>query len=195
VPAPDGGEWREGVNWQSNCAEGDDLPVTCVSWEDAVAFCNWLSKAEGRKPCYERSGEQWIWHPKHDGYRLPTEAEWEYMARGGSKDLLPLAPAALPDLGWFDSNAKGKPHAVGTRAPNARGLHDVWGNVWEWCWDWYTKRPTAVNGPASGTERAVWGGGWNDASEQVARQPRKGLPPTHRSTDVGFRVVRTILSP
>src|SRR5262249_50702377 len=156
------GDRPPGVNWQTNGVEGDDLPITFVSWEDAVAFCNRLSKSEGKKPCYERSGEQWIWHAQHDGYRLPTEAEWEYMARAGAKDLVPAEPAALSDFGWFSSNANGKPHAVGTRTRNARGLFDVWGNVWEWCWDWYAKKPTEPNGPATGTERSVWGGSWND---------------------------------
>jgi len=193
VPSADGGRWVEGVNWRQNGIEGDDLPVTCVSWEDAVAFCNWLSQFEGKSPCYTRDGTQWRCHFDRDGYRLPTEAEWEYAARAGSDDLLPVDPPDLHDFGWFHPRTEGKPHVVHGLKSNPRGLYDVWGNVWEWCWDWYTEKPTEPNGPKTGKERTVWGGGWNETPEQLAAKPRKGMPPTYRSTDVGFRVVRTVI--
>jgi formylglycine-generating enzyme required for sulfatase activity len=194
VPTPGGGQWTADVNWKQCGAEGDNLPVTCVSWEDAVAFCNWLSNEEGLAPCYARSGKSWDCWFDRNGYRLPTEAEWEYAARTGSPKRLPLDPDWLDKIGWFRPKAKDEPQLVAKRESNA-GLHDFWGNVWEWCWDWYTERPKEPNGPASGVERTVWGGGWNDTPEQVAKKPRKGLRPDYRATDLGFRVVRTVLDP
>ena len=98
----------------------------------------------------------------------------------------------MHDFGWFRPKAQGKPHPVHELIPNGLGLYDVWGNVWGWCWDWYMFNPVDAAGPATGTERTVWGGGWNDAPEQIAQKPRRGLPPTYRATDVGFRVVRTV---
>jgi formylglycine-generating enzyme required for sulfatase activity len=165
-----------------------------VSWEDAIEFSNWLSKFEGKSPCYVPDGKEWICHFDRDGYRLPTETEWEYVARAGSNELLPVEPSDLREFGWLRPRAEGKPHPVRGLKANPRGLSDVWGNVWEWCWDWYTEQPADPNGPKTGTERTVWGGGWNDTPEQLNRNPRKGLAPTHRATDIGFRVVRTVLA-
>src|SRR5207302_666184 len=148
---------------------------------------------DGKEACYTQSG-QWMCRFDLDGYRLPTEAEWEYLTRGGaSKELLPKAATAMHDLGWFSPRANGKPQSVEQLIPNANGLYDTWGNVWEWCWDLYTPGPRDANGPASGTERTMWGGGWNETPEQVAQSPRRGRAPTYRSTDVGFRVVRTVV--
>jgi serine/threonine protein kinase/formylglycine-generating enzyme required for sulfatase activity len=192
VPTADGGQWTAGVTWKNCGTQGDDLPVTCVTWDDAVAFCNWLSKRENLEPCYARSGKNWDCWFDRNGYRLLTEAEWEYAARAGSPKRLPQDTAWLGELGWFRPKAGDGPHPAAKLASNA-GLHDQWGNVWEWCCDWYTEHPKDPTGPATGTQRTVWGGGWNDTPEQVAKQPRKGLPPDYRATDVGFRVVRKVL--
>src|SRR5262249_221056 len=195
VPTANGGPFAPRVNWKHCGIEADDVPVTCVAWEDAVAFCNWLSQYDGKEPCYSRSGQQWICRFDLGGYRLPTEAEWEYAARGSaSKQLLPVAVSAMDGLGWFRSQADGKPHPVGKLAANTRELHDMWGNVWEWCWDWFSPDAKEPQGPASGDKRAMWGGGWNDAPEQLANLPRRGKEPEYRSTDIGFRVVRTVSS-
>ena len=178
--------------WRQGGPDEDELPVACIAWEDAIAFCNWLSRLEKLEPCYIRSGNQWVWRDELDGYRLPTEAEWEHAARAGSKMLLPAEGAAVYQFAWLRSSPDSKPHPVEGLTPNAHGLYDLWGNVWEWCWDWYDEIPKDANGPATGTERAVWGGGWNETPKALAKKPRKGLPPTHRATDVGFRVVRKV---
>ena len=192
VPSAEGGgKWVESMTWK-NGGDGDNLPVACVAWEDAIAFCNWLSRLEKLEPCYVRSGNQWVWRDELDGYRLPTEAEWENAARADSKRLLPAEDAALYQFAWLRSSPVSRPHPVEGLTPNARALHDLWGNVWEWCWDWYVDVPKDANGPASGTKRAVWGGGWNETPAELAKKPRKGLPPTYRATDVGFRVVRRV---
>jgi serine/threonine protein kinase/formylglycine-generating enzyme required for sulfatase activity len=194
VPTANGGKWTPGVTWNDCGTEGDDLPVTCVTWEDAVAFCNWLSNQESLAACYSRSGESWDCWFERDGYRLPTEAEWEFAARAGSPKRLPLEARWLDEIGWFRPKAGEGPHPAAKLASNA-GLHDQWGNVWEWCWDLYTEHPKELKGPATGTKRTVWGGGWSDTPEQIAKQPRKGLCPDYRATDVGFRVVRRVVDP
>ena len=142
-------------------------PVESVSWLDAVKFCNKLSELEGRRPFYEINGEtvrvpDW----KASGYRLPTEAEWEY-ACGGD-------PADLDEHAWFDGNSGSVTHPVGKKLTNRFGLHDMLGNVWEWCWDSYDKDyykqsprddPT---GPDGASDRVFRGGGW-DGVPRIAR--------------------------
>jgi serine/threonine protein kinase len=192
VPAEGhGGAWVEGVTWRQGGPKGDDQPVTCVTWEEATLFCDWLSLRENLPPCYERLGDELICHPDRGGYRLPTEAEWEYAARAGSDKLLPAEGTDIFQFAWLRKSPKGRTHPVGELTANSRGLHDMWGNVWEWCWDWYEEEPNEASGPKTGKMRAVWGGGWNETPEELAKRPRKGLKPDYRALDVGFRVVRT----
>ena len=114
------------------------LPAVDVSWHDAIAFCNRLSEREGYRPCYRRKFRRWLcdWHA--DGYRLPTEAEWEYACRAGTTTRYAFGddPARLDAYAWFADNARA-PQAVASKRPNPWGLYDMHGNVWEWCWDWY----------------------------------------------------------
>jgi serine/threonine protein kinase len=193
VPAAGhGGLYVEGVTWKQGGPEGDDHPVTCITWDEATLFCDWLSEQQNKEPCYERSGNPLICHSNRGGYRLPTEAEWEYAARAGSTNLLPAEGAAMHGFGWFRQSPDDRTHPVGGLKPNRHGLHDMWGNVWEWCWDWYEDVPKEASGPGTGKMRAVWGGGWNDTPAELAKKTRKGLKPDYRALDVGFRVVRTV---
>src|SRR5262249_18504999 len=116
----------------------DDLPVDNVSWFDAVKFCDRLSERENRKPCYLIDGDQ-VSITGGNGYRLPTEAEWEYACRAGSATAFGFGDdeARLGGLAWFSGNSGGKTHPVAQRQANAFGLYDMHGNVWEWCWDAY----------------------------------------------------------
>ena len=116
---------------------GTDLPVTGVSWGDAVDFCNALSDREGLVRAYDRRGDDVRWNREADGYRLPTEAEWEYAARAGTETACSFGDddARLGEYAWWIKNANHRPHPVGTLKPNPWGLFDVHGNVWEWCWD------------------------------------------------------------
>ena len=137
-------------------------PVEKVSWLDAVKFCNKLSELEGRRPCYEIAGETVRSGLEGVGIRLPTEAEWEY-ACGGD-------PADLNENAWFFQNSGRVTHPAGKKHANRFGLHDMLGNVWEWCWDsyhprYYKQSPCATNptGPdiAVAADRVIRGGGWD----------------------------------
>jgi serine/threonine protein kinase len=161
-------------------------PVETVSWFDAVKFCNKLSELEGRKPFYEIDGEtvrvpDW----KALGYRLPTEAEWEYACAGD--------PAHLEKHAWFDRNSGRVPHPVGKKLTNRFGLHDMHGNVWEWCWDAYDKDyykqsprddPT---GPDASARRVIRGGSWGNDARYLRAAYRYLIEPSLRGHDLGFR--------
>ncbi len=131
--------------------EGENLPVERVSWNEAVAYCNALSEREGLTPCYSDTGIFTVCDWTADGYRLPTEAEWEYACRAGTTtnyytgdetvmNSVPLDPA-LDAAGWYSGNAGRSTHRVAGKKPNDFGLYDMHGNVWEWCWDWWSWTP------------------------------------------------------
>jgi len=178
---------------------GTNFPVVNVSWYDAVAYCNWLSEREGRDPCYRVEGEMVICDFDKDGYRLPTEAEWEYAARGGGESGgYRYAGSNNPDeVGWYRDNAGGRPHPVGGKKPNELGIYDMSGNVWEWCWDWYDEEyyEKAVwenpRGPAFGKCRVVRGGGWSGFALSMRTADRSREDPSCGLDCVGFRVARS----
>ena len=164
---------------------GDEYPIIWVSWKNADEFCKWLTQRErdaGRLP---------------DGYvyRLPTEAEWEFAARGGTKSRGYQYSGGndLDAVGWYDKNGGGKTHPVGGKKANELGLHDMSGNVWEWCWDWYAaynwQEVTDPKGPASGSCRVGRGGGWNDDAADCRVAYRNYFDPPRPSYYLGFRVV------
>ncbi|MFI8191783.1 formylglycine-generating enzyme family protein [Streptomyces sp. NPDC085946] len=168
-------------------ARGDRLPVEGVSWWDAVRFCDALSLREGLTPAYRvRDGEETVaWDASADGYRLPTEAEWEHACRAGT-----TGPryGALDDIAWYRGNADGRIHPVGGRRPNAWGLYDMLGNVWDWCWDLY-------DAEVYGSYRVLRGGGWSDEHWSCRASVRRRSHPTFRIDDVGFRVARSVPAP
>ena len=172
-------------------------PVNNVSWHDAVNFCNRWSVVDGLTPCYQIDGNKVTLIDQADGYRLPTEAEWEYACRAGSTTRWCFGDeeAELPDYAWFDKNADGKPHPVATRKPNAWGLYDMHGNVWEWCGDWYVNSYTELEqtdplGAAEGSSRVLRGGSFFNTPEGLRSAYRDGDRPVNRGWDVGFRCVR-----
>ena len=116
-------------------------PVLGVDWDDAIEYCNWLSEKEGLIPCYSGVGKVAQCDFSTSGYRLPTEAEWEYAARGGLKSQGYIFSGSddPEEVAWFADNAGGGAHPVGEKKPNELGLYDMCGNRFEWCWDWYLK--------------------------------------------------------
>jgi formylglycine-generating enzyme required for sulfatase activity len=173
----------------------NDLPVENVSWIDAVTFCNKLSEREGMPPCYRINGDT-VSNVGGSGYRLPTEAEWEFACRAGSASLFPWgdAPETLGEHAWYKDNSSGQTHPVGQKKPNAWGLHDMLGNVWEWCSDWYDKTYYASSpgsdppGPPSASVRVYRGGGWGNYPRGARSAYRDRYEPGYRHYYLGFRL-------
>ena len=216
-------------SYTSNPAAGEVQerhPVENVNWYDAIVYCNLLSIKEGLTPCYtiKSSTDPAAWGTSPtsdsaedyndwksvtcnfdaDGYRLPTEAEWEYAARGGqagitdkSWDNTYSGSDTINDVAWFYNNSKGKTHEVGKKQANALGLYDMSGNVWEWCWDWYGSSsgyPSGTEdpaGPDTGSNRVRRGGGWNFGASICSVSFRYYNHPCYRYSTSGFRLVRS----
>ncbi|WP_201787144.1 formylglycine-generating enzyme family protein [Actinoplanes sp. TFC3] len=158
------------------------LPASNLSWWQAAEFCNALSRLEQLSPAYrlDAAAETAEWDRDADGYRLPTEAEWEYACRAGT-DGPRYGP--LEAIAWYRDNSGEQPHPVAGKDPNAWGLYDTLGNVWEWCWDFYD--PAVY-----GTYRVLRGGGWFDEHWSCRASVRRRSHPTLQIDDVGFRVAR-----
>jgi formylglycine-generating enzyme required for sulfatase activity len=157
--------------------KGRDLPVETVSWDDAQEFCKKVSEKTGSV------------------VRLPTDAEWERACRAGTKTTYYTGDAEtdLDRAGWYDKNSKSATHPVGQKTPNAWGVHDMHGNVWEWCADWYedyrAEAATDPQGPTEGRCRVLRGGSWDDSPGNCRSVRRLGFDPGYRSINFGFRVV------
>lgn len=182
------------------------LPVIGVDWRDAVEYCNWLSIRGGLAPCYSGSGHAIRCDFDSSGYRLPTEAEWEWIARGGNLGTgYSFAGSDDPlKVAWFDENSEGRMHPVGSLEPNELGIYDLSGNLYEWCWDYYSRTAYAESagtdpvGPAMlpratprGPERVRRAGSWRENRESVSVAFRS-LDNENYPGDNGFRVIRTI---
>lgn len=167
-------------------------PAMRVSWHDAIAYCNWRSRRDGLQPCYTIESEDTSgWKVSCDwaaeGYRLPSEAEWEYAARGGNRsrgweyagDDHPAAVA------WFEGNSGGQTHPVGTRKPNELNLYDMSGNVWEWVWHWH---PEDTRNP----ERLLRGGSWHTNGYNCKTTVRIYDKPQRIDNEYGFRLARSV---
>lgn len=200
--------YRELMGNNPSQFQGEDLPVENVSWYDAVLYCNARSTAENLTPAYIVTGSgddrTVTWNREANGYRLPTEAEWEYACRAGTTTPFSTGEnvtaqqanyyGTYPYDGFPSGQYRSRTMPVGSFAPNAWGLYDMHGNVWEWCWDWYGSYSglSAVNpaGADSGTYRVNRGGGWNDFGRHLRSAYRAAYPPENKTFNVGFRLAR-----
>ena len=165
--------------------KGDRHPVETVTWKDAVTFCNTLSVREGLQPCYSLSedGEKNTFDQTANGFRLPTEAEWEYACKAGTTEI---RYGKLDLIAWYKDNSERATPPVGLKEPNAWGLYDMLGNVWEWCSDLYDTE-------VYGSYRIFRGGGWCDEERNVmATTRRRSHPLKFKIDDLGFRIARTM---
>jgi formylglycine-generating enzyme required for sulfatase activity len=191
-------EWVEVMGSNPSRFKGDNLPVESVSWYEAIDYCNKRSAKEGLMPAYTRNRKKVTWNKNANGYRLPTEAEWEYACRAGTTTPFSTGGNITTDQANYYGNAKGtyrqKTWAVGSGAANSWGLYDMHGNVYEWCWDWYgsyaSGSQTDPTGAVSGDFRVHRGGCWNSRAQYLRSAGRVYSTPSLRYGDGGFRLVR-----
>lgn len=197
-------EYEKLMNINPSHFKGPKNPVEQVSWADAVLYCNARSRAENLKPCYDEETGKCDFSA--NGYRLPTEAEWEYACRAGTKTeyFFGRDPIQLKDYAWYIDNSFNKTHPVAEKKPNPWGIYDMYGNVAEWCNDIYSENYYTVSpdknpqGPAKGKKYVLRGGSWNTNAESIRSSFRVGEDPGFQDAcfardDIGFRCVRKVI--
>jgi formylglycine-generating enzyme required for sulfatase activity len=174
--------------------KGAKNPVEQIRWSDAVRFCNARSQAEGLQPCYDLT--TWKCNFDADGYRLPTEAEWEYVCRAGTKTpwFFGSDDSTAGEYAWLDKNSGGHPHPVGEKRANPWGLYDICGNVWEWCNDFYGvdyySASTRENprGPEKGKTKVLRGGAWRFSADNLKCGYRYNENPGYNDVCFGYDI-------
>ena len=179
--------------------EQRQLPVVDVSWDEAIQFCNALSEREGYQPCYRQVRRRWVCDWRADGYRLPTEAEWEYACRAGTETRYSFGddPGKLDEYAWFIGNFEGQVRKVDEKVPNPWGLYGMHGNVWERCWDYFKlyslMRVRDFDDFRQFVKPEAWvirGGSFGDSPECLRSAFRAKFWPGGGLSSLGFRCVR-----
>jgi len=189
-------EWTAIMGQHKFGESGGNLPADNVDFQDAIDYCNQRSLREGLQICYSFVGDQLVCDWNASGYRLPTEAEWEFAARGGNRGigLLYSGSNDVFKVAWFKENTKAK-QAVGSKLANELNLFDLSGNAWEWCWDFYGPYQADIlsnpRGPGYGSQRVVRGGCYIDEEYKCTVSFRSKLKPFQKGKFIGFRVVRS----
>ncbi len=177
--------YKEITNNNPSEFKGNRRPVECVSWKESIEFCNLLSEKSGLNKCYiiNEANDEIKLDSKANGFRLPTEAEWEYACKAGSTEN---RYGEINLISWYRSNSNSETHEIGEKEPNTWGLHDMLGNVWEWCSDIYDET-------VYGSYRIFRGGGWNDEERGcLATNRRRSHPTAFKIDDLGFRIARNM---
>ncbi|MDD4232275.1 MAG: SUMF1/EgtB/PvdO family nonheme iron enzyme [Candidatus Cloacimonetes bacterium] len=191
------GEWRMVYSNNPSLYKDDDLPVDNISFYDAIDYCNAKSVKDGLSPAYSYYGTDLICDFDANGYRLPTEAEWELAAKSGQgKSFVHYSGSDDPsEVAWYAANSNAKSHPVKTKKPNELGIYDMSGNIYEWVWNWYAPYSYRVNdlysGPRSGTDKVIRGGSWYHNEYLLRNTARNYVKPFTVTSYIGFRVVRS----
>jgi len=212
-------EWYNVMNNNPSQFVGNTImPVEQVSWYQAIVYCNKRSLKRGLELCYKKGGQSdpndWGAIPETDydsewdaitcdwtanGYRLPTEAEWEFAARGANLSTGKIYSGSniLNEVGWYNLNSSNATQAKGSKTPNELMLYDMSGNVWEWCWDMYglysSDSQIDPHGNTANLDRVIRGGGWNSEQYNCRNAKRNFVSPGYSGSTVGFRLVRTYI--
>lgn len=177
--------FQEVTNENPSTFKGNRRPVETVSWLDSVKFCNILSEKTGLEPYYliDKKNSDYRINETSNGYRLPTDAEWECACKAG---LTVPRYGEIHSISWFKENSNEETHEIGLKEPNEWGLFDMLGNVWEWCSDIYDET-------VYGSYRIIRGGGWNDDERGcLATNRRRSHPTAYKIDDLGFRIARNL---
>jgi formylglycine-generating enzyme required for sulfatase activity len=188
------GQYEKLMNDNPSRWKGKTNPVEQMRWSDAVRYCNARSEAEGLEPCYDLN--TWKCNFAANGYRLPTEAEWEYACRAGTTTAYFFGDdeSKLKVYAWYEDNSGGKPRPVGQKPANPWGLYDMHGNVWEWCndfykVDYYQESPKEnPRGPETGETKVLRGGAWKFSAESCRSGYRYNENPGYADVCFGYDI-------